>query len=266
MTLVASIIGTAIWGPGLEGWAASRDVLAGVAPYVPAASPPPAPALLPATERRRSGPVVRLALAVAHEAATACGFPPDTLRAVFASSNGDGPVVGAILDALATSAGERVVSPTQFHNSVHNAAAGYWSIATASRQPATCLGCHDDSFAAGLLVALADLRAIAAPVLLCCYDHPLPPPLDAVRPTGPAFAAALVLAPPQLGAPTLHARYDPEAPPRPFTLHRRRIWSTSLRATRPPAPCRFWPRSPAAAHSSHDLPYLDGRLTLELRP
>ncbi len=106
----------------------------------------PPPAILSATERRRTGPVARLALAVATEAAAASGLPPPSLRPVFGSGNGDAITVGAILDALSRPDG--FVSPTQFHNSVHNAAAGYWSIGTGSGRPATCLGCHDWTFGA----------------------------------------------------------------------------------------------------------------------
>ncbi len=214
MTLSASILSVAIWGPGLETWPASRAILAGLTAYVPRDSPAPPPAILAATERRRTGPVIRLALAVAHEAATASGLDPATLRSVFGSSNGDGVVVGSILDALARGApGERVVSPTQFHNSVHNAAAGYWSIANASRQPATCLGAHDWTWAATLLKAVVDVAAEGHPVLLVCYDHPLPAPLDALRPTTAPFATALVLCPPIEGRPTIHLAYDPAPPP-----------------------------------------------------
>lgn len=194
--LSARVLGVGVWGPGLEGWAASRAILAGDAPYVARDTPPPPPAILPPTERRRAGPVVRLALAVAQEAAVASGLAPGSLRSVFGSSNGDGVVVGGILDALAGgAAGERVVSPTQFHNSVHNAAAGYWSIAHGSRQPATCLGAHDWTWAASLLKAMVEVAATKEAVLLCCYDHPLPPPLDVLRPTGAAFGVGLVLAP-----------------------------------------------------------------------
>ena len=64
-------------------------------------------------------------------AAEASGLPYTTLRPVFASGNGDGITVGAILEMLTKPDG--FVSPTQFHNSVHNAAAGYWSIGTGSR-------------------------------------------------------------------------------------------------------------------------------------
>ena len=51
---------------------------------------------------------------------------------VFTSSSGDGDNVHEICETLA--AADRQVSPTRFHNSVHNAPAGYWSIATRSRR------------------------------------------------------------------------------------------------------------------------------------
>ena len=186
-------MGMGLLGPGLPGWAVSRAVLAGEAPWVCAPVALPAPALLPPTERRRAGPVARLALAVATEAAAASGLPPASLRPVFGSGNGDVLTVTAILDALTRADG--FVSPTQFHNSVHNAAAGYWSIGTGSGSAATCLGCHDWTFGAALMAAVAECAAERAPVLLCVYDVPMPPPLDAKRPVGGVFGAAFVLVP-----------------------------------------------------------------------
>ncbi|MBC7800564.1 MAG: 3-oxoacyl-ACP synthase, partial [Gemmatimonadaceae bacterium] len=56
--LQAGVIGVSVWGPGLEGWDASRAILAGAAPYEDRPSPPPAPSILASTERRRTGPVV----------------------------------------------------------------------------------------------------------------------------------------------------------------------------------------------------------------
>ncbi|MBV1795605.1 beta-ketoacyl synthase chain length factor [Siccirubricoccus sp. G192] len=266
--LEANIIGVSVWGPGLEGWAASRPVLAGEAPYEPRPSPAPPPAVLPPTERRRTGPVARLALVVAQEAAAASGLPPASLRSVFASSNGDGVVVGGILDALATIPAEsRPVSPTQFHNSVHNAAAGYWSIANASAEPATCLGLHDDTWAAGLLKAMAEVVADAEPVLLCAYDHPLPAPLDARRPTLAPFGLGLVLAPPGIGRPLarLAVRYEAmagAAPPVPRIEGLRPLAAGNAAA-------RALPLLEALARggaASHFLPYGDGSLTVTLAP
>ncbi len=267
--LTAGIIGVSIWGPGLEGWAASQPILAGAVPYEAKSSPPPTPAILASTERRRTGPVVRLALAVAHEAALASGLPPGSLCSVFGSSNGDGVVVGGILEALATAQGdERVVSPTAFHNSVHNAAAGYWSIATASQQPATCLGCHDWTWAAMLLKAMADVAADGEPVLLCGYDYPLPTPLAALRPTTAAFGVGLVLAPLGMGSPvaTIQVAYATKAPalgawaPRNTALH-------ALAAGNPVAQSlRLLETLALGTADQHAVAYLDGRLDIEVRP
>lgn len=256
-----------VWGPGLEGWAASRPMLSGAAPYLARPSPPPPPALLQPTERRRTGPVVRLALAVAQEATASSGLLPSDLRSVFGSSNGDGLVVGGILAALARAAdGERVVSPTSFHNSVHNAAAGYWSIATQGREPATCLGCHDFTWAASLLTAMVDLAGDGRPVLLCCYDHPMPAPLDASRPTADPFGAGLVLAAPGAGPCLAHLdiRYNPASAP--STLPR----NASLHAlVAGNAIARAIPLLEALARGEADsqvLAYLDGHLALSVRP
>jgi hypothetical protein len=206
-SLRAGVAAASLWGPGLEGWESSLAVLRGEAAYEPRPSPAPPPALLPPAERRRTGPVARLALAVASEAAARSGLPPASLRPVFGTSNGDGPVVGAILEALTPGDLPRLVSPTQFHLSVHNAAAGLWSIATGTPEPATCLGGNDATWAACLLTAMADIAAEGKPVLLCVYDHPLPPPLDAKRPTAAPFAVALALVPDGLAPARLEIGY-----------------------------------------------------------
>ncbi len=209
-----AVLGASVWAPGLPGWEASRAVLTGGALRDPGASlMPPPPAILSPTERRRASLAVRLALAVAQEAVAQSGVAPTGLRAVFGSANGDGAVIHAILDSLTKGDGQ--VSPTQFHNSVHNAASGYWSIGTATRQPATCIGCHDFTAGTALLAAAVEAQAEAAPVLLCVYDVPMPPPLDRLRLTAEPFAAALVLAPPGAGMATLDLSLGPEGDPVP---------------------------------------------------
>ena len=192
--IAVDIIGAAVLGDGLNGWPATAAVLAGEARYHAESARLPPPPILAPNERRRAGASVRLALAVAQEAAAASGLPPETLRSVFATANGDGATVHAILETLGGA--DRQVSPTQFHNSVHNAAAGYWSIGVGSTQPATCLGCHDGTAAAGLLAAASEVCAEEQPVLLCVYDIPLPEPLNTARPTAGTFGSGLVLAPP----------------------------------------------------------------------
>ena len=182
--------GVSVWGPGLALWPQARAVLRAEAAWVDAGAPPPPPALLAPNERRRAGLPTRLALAVCEEAVTQSGLPASDLACVFASANGEGSVVHGLLETLAGP--DRQVSPTQFHNSVHNAVSGYWSIATKSMQPVTCLACGDHSFAAGLLQAAA-VCVRAGTVLLCAYDAPIPLPLGHGRPTTFAFAAAFVM-------------------------------------------------------------------------
>ena len=188
----AFVDGVAVLGPGLPGWAASAAILAGDQPWMMAEAIAPPPAILPATERRRAGATVRFALAAAAEATAA---EPDraALETVFASGNGDGTTVVGILDAMHDPEG--AISPTQFHNSVHNAAAGYWHIAVGSNAPSVSLGGHDGTFGAGLLSAVTGVAVRDSAMLLCAYDTPLPPPLAEVRPTAFPFATAMVLRP-----------------------------------------------------------------------
>ena len=185
--------GVGVLGPGLAGWQASRPVLAGEAPYVATATVLTASDLLPAAERRRTGTPVKLALAVGCEAFANAGRDAAMTANVLTSSGGDGDNVHQICETLGVAVLE--VSPTRFHNSVHNAAAGYWSIATHSREPSTSLCGHDASFAAGLLEASAQIVVDGKPVALIAYDHAYPEPLHAVRPIGGNFGAAFVLTP-----------------------------------------------------------------------
>jgi hypothetical protein len=188
-----AIEGVALIGPGLADWAAAREVLAGRSPYVPAATVIPAPALLPANERRRSGVTVKVALAAGAAALAACGREPAGMASVFASSAADGDTCHAICEQLAGS--DRMISPTRFHNSVHNAPAGYWSIATRSMAPSTSVCAFDASFGAGLLEAAALVLARGDAVLLIAYDAPYPEPLRTKRPVPDAFGLGMVLAP-----------------------------------------------------------------------
>ncbi|MDE2157483.1 MAG: beta-ketoacyl synthase chain length factor, partial [Burkholderiales bacterium] len=151
----------------------------------------PAPQRLPATERRRAGALVRASIAAADQALG--GADAAAVATVFSSSTGDPLNCPLLCEALA--AAERSVSPTRFTNSVHNAAAGYWHIAAASRQPSTSLAAHDASFGVGLLEAAVQCAAARAPVLLVACDLPYPEPLHALRPVADVFATALLLVP-----------------------------------------------------------------------
>lgn len=189
-----AIKGVGLLAPGLIGWETGRAVLAGLIPFQPDAVPDPDATMLPPNERRRSSDCVRWAVQVAQEAMAQSGLDPRDVPTVFASSGGEMGVFDTLCRTLATP--ERTVSPTLFHQSVHNAAAGYWGIATAGQQSSTALSCYDDSFAAGFLEAMTVVCVEQCPVLLVAYDLAVPSPLSQARPITTGFAMALVLAPP----------------------------------------------------------------------
>ncbi len=180
-------------GPGMVGWQDSLAVLAGESAYRAGESPGCVSKLLPANEQRRVSATVRLALQVAEEAMAQSSLAMDCVCSVFATCHGDTEIINRICVALTEP--QRPVSPTQFHNSVHNAAAGYWAIAAHSPRPSTTVCAGHGSFVAGLMEAVAQLQVEARPVLLVAYDYPAPEPLAASVGTYPPFAVAMVLRP-----------------------------------------------------------------------
>jgi hypothetical protein len=209
-TTAAWLTGIGLLGPGLADWPAARAVLRGEATYTPRATELPAPELLPAAERRRAAAPIRLTIATGLAAAQAAGLDPARLATVFASSGADGRNCHEICQALAGD--DRLISPTRFHNSVHNAASGYWGIATGAMAPANVVCAFDASFAAGLLDALVQVQTFAEPVLLLAHDSPYPEPLHAARPLPDHFAVALALCPTPSAAPLARlCLLDPDA-------------------------------------------------------
>ncbi|MEO8134046.1 MAG: beta-ketoacyl synthase chain length factor [Betaproteobacteria bacterium] len=204
MMLNAFIEGVGLLGPALANWTAGRAIVAGDAPYLSRPTELAPPASLPPSERRRASRAIKLALAIGHEAIAAAQLDASSLATVFSSSAGDGYNCHEICQALATA--DRQISPTRFHNSVHNAPAGYWSIASGAMASSSVVCASDASFAAGLLEALSQTTADHERCVLIAYDTDYPEPLRSVRPVPDAFGIALVLAPMQ--SPRALARID----------------------------------------------------------
>lgn len=179
--------------PGLSGWEAARDVLAGTAPWVEQAEPRYVPQALPANERRRATETIRRAFQAAEDARSRSAFDFAALATVFATSDADMGIIHRISAALAEP--QRMVSPTDFHNSVHNAASGYWSIAVQQREPANAVAAYDGSAASGLLEAATQASVDGLDLLLLAYDVPAPSPLLAARPLRHPAGVALTLSP-----------------------------------------------------------------------
>ena len=190
-TLTARIEGIAFWTRGLPSWDAAR-AFARTGERPDDAPARPSPQLLAPNERRRAPETVAVALEVALAACDAAGRDPATLPSVFASTHGELGITDYMCETLATV--PRTISPIRFHNSVHNAAAGYWTIGAGAMAAATAISALHASFAQGLLEALAQLADGAPAVLLVGYDGASAGPLAGVTRSEGLLGGALVLA------------------------------------------------------------------------
>lgn len=185
-----AIEGIGFWGNGLPDWNTACTFLSdGTLPENAPAKP--SPQLLAPNERRRAPDSVALALDVAQAACTMAGRDPALLASVFASMHGDLAITDYICETLATA--PESLSPTKFHNSVHNAAAGYWTIGTGCMAATTAVSAYDCTFAQGLLEAVVQSRASDAPVLLVAYDAHSIGAIDAISHSEGLLAGALVV-------------------------------------------------------------------------
>lgn len=188
-----AIEGVSFWHSRMQDWTIARAVICGEQAAPEAAAKRPTPSVLAPTERRRAPDTVALALEVAARACEAAGRPPAQLRSVFASTYGD---LGISDYMCATLAGTpTLISPTKFHNSVHNAAAGYWSIGTGSHAPYTALSAYRHTFATGLLEAATQVVCENEPVVCVAFDVEAGGPLATVAPSRGLLGVGLVLAP-----------------------------------------------------------------------
>lgn len=184
--------GISVLGPAMPDWNRAREILAaGDTPFAPQPIQLPAPELLPSSERRRAGDAIKLSMAAALAAVRDADADAAQLPNVFSSTGGDCENCHNILETLASD--DRQISPTRFHNSVHNAPAGYWSIATRCTAASTSICAYDAGFGAGLIEAAAQTLATGERCLLVAFDTKYPQPLYAQRPIPHYFAVGLVL-------------------------------------------------------------------------
>jgi hypothetical protein len=226
-----AIEGIGLCAPGLPSWNDAGEFLRGERGYAESAYQRPAPALLSPNERRRAPDSVLLALAVAEQACAMARRAPGSLPNVFASAYGDLAISDYLCTELARAPLD--ISPTKFHNSVHNAPAGYWTIATRCMASSSAVSAGTGTFGASLLEAALFVRREVTPTLLVVFDTMSQGPLaDAVDADAP-FAAAFVLAP-ESAAGSAAIRLSPGGASRsglaslPASLH-------SLQATSPAA-------------------------------
>lgn len=186
-----SVEGIGLWSPALANFDAFCRLLAGEEPGTPMHRPHAS--ILSPHERRRAPESVLVAVEVAQQAVNMSRHAPDSLACVFASAYGDQATTDYMCRILAQAATE--FSPTRFHNSVHNATAGYWTIATRCRAPSSAVCGGSASFGAGLIEAAAQACVEQRPVLLVCSDTAGAGPLGDLTGCKLTLGCALVLSP-----------------------------------------------------------------------
>ena len=188
----AYVEAVAVVGPGLVDWPQAASVLRDPAAYMPSSVRLDDAGGMTANERRRTTPLMRLVLQVLEQLSARSSLDLSSAMAIFASSWGDPKVVDMMLCTMPMPGAP--VSPVHFHYCAHNMAAGYWSIGTGARGLSTSLTAADASVAAGIVEAFVCLDGDDdAPLLLVCYDHPLPAPWDRFYRIEAPFAAAMTL-------------------------------------------------------------------------
>ena len=127
--------------------------------------------LLPTMVRRRTSEATRIAVSAATRACSNAGTGHN-LPAVFVSLSGEILVTDKLCQAIAKN--EYPLSPTHFHNSVHNTASSYWSMSSESQMPMMAMSALEDGFALGLLESWCQLQTGAERILLVVYEEEAP--------------------------------------------------------------------------------------------
>ncbi len=151
----------------------------------------PRPSAIPPRELRRSPAASRLGVEAASQACAAAGQDPAGIRSVFASALGDSDITDYMCRTLAGS--DKLLSPTRFHNSVHNAAAGCWSIACKNTSPNTFVAAFEHTAGMALFESMVMVTSDLAPTLLVVTDVAVPGALADIHGAGTTAALALVI-------------------------------------------------------------------------
>ncbi len=201
-----SVLGMGAWGANFRNVSDLQKLLNGQAIEDDGAKGPK-PEVIPANERRRAPLPVRLAIETSWQACQNADIDPSTLGCVFVSGLGDTQLTDYMCKVLA---GEnKALSPTKFHNSVHNAAAGYWTISTGCMQAANSVAGYQESVPLTLMEAIIQADAEKRPILMTFYDAPVSPVLKSILKNEHAFSVSIIIAPGHVAqAPSFTAKVD----------------------------------------------------------
>lgn len=192
-TITVYVEGLGAWGPGFATWPELVDAMASAEslPVQEGYAKGPKPEVIPSNERRRAPVSVKVAVESSTQAMAGASAGVKHSPCVFASGYGDMQLTDHICRVLTTDT--KQVSPTKFHNSVHNASAGYWTISTGCHGAASSIAGLDWTAPLGLLEAATQCEYEQSPVLLTCFDIPVIDTLLHIMPNQQLFSGSLLL-------------------------------------------------------------------------
>lgn len=165
LTVTFSVTADAAWAPGIEtreAWRAwAKDSF-----RISAGAEPPLRAM-PAMQRRRVGPLGKMALEVAYN----CLNGRTNVPTLFCSRHGE---VARSVDLLRDLASGELLSPTSFGLSVHNAIGGTFSIVRGDHANHAALSARESTIEHAVIEACGLLADGERAVLLVVYESPLP--------------------------------------------------------------------------------------------
>ncbi len=201
--LSCKVLGIGAWGPGFTHWEKLAELLVTDHPFEPEFTKP-APVIIPANERRRAPLLVKLAVETSWQAVKENADAAANIACVFGSGLGDTDVTDYLCKALTTEL--KQLSPTKFHNSVHNTAAGYWTISTHCMKSANSIAAYQDTVGVVLMEAISQCALQQQPILISLYDTAVSSVLNELFSSDQNLGLSLLIAPsdhPEPG-PTLH--------------------------------------------------------------
>ena len=164
------IEGRGLWTPGFAGpdaWLASERDDTVEKPTVD---------IVQSRMKRATSVMTRAAVDVVTQAGREADWPLDTFATVFGSCHGEIQI--AVEQMVMMQEGSGVVSPARFKNSVHNTAAGLFSIAAKNKGFTTAIAAGEHTFAMSFLEAWALLATGEVDrVVVSVCEEPLPVPI-----------------------------------------------------------------------------------------
>lgn len=182
------VAGVGIWSPFFSDWAA---FIQGVTTRNWQQDAKLQPDLIPARERRRAPLSVKLAVESMSQACSMAHMDPAQAAVVFSSAMGDIQITDYMCKTLV--APPRLISPTKFHNSVHNATTGYWSILSKAHTATNAVSAYEFTAPVALLEAAIQASQEPAPVLLVAQEMATVGPLEVACPARHPFTLAVLL-------------------------------------------------------------------------